>query len=328
MKAATHTTYGSPQVLQITELERPTPGERDVLVHVHASPVTQGDRRLRAADYPGLGKLLGRLFSGLFRPRNPIPGTNFAGRIVAVGDAVTRFAVGDDVFGSCHHGALAEYLVVPEDGALAPMPANLPYAEAAAVPYGAVVALGFVRDIAKVQPGERVLIVGASGGVGRFAVQLSKHFGAEVTGVCSRRNFDMVRDLGADDVIDYATEDFTKNGQTYDVIFDTVSGTRFARSRGSLTPTGRYATLFVALLAMMQMLVTSVFGGRKVFASVVFGDQRVMGEVSELLAAGAIWPVIAERYPLGRVVDAHAGLEAKPAGAVVVTVSANERAAA
>jgi NADPH:quinone reductase-like Zn-dependent oxidoreductase len=311
----------------VNEVERPVLGRDEILVQVHASPVTQGDRRLRAADFPGLTKVIGRLMFGVFRPKNPIPGTMFAGRVVAVGGAFSRFSVGDDVFGSCDHSAQAEYLAVAEHGPVALIPAGVGYAEAAAVPYGAVTALVFLRDVARVQPGEKVLIVGASGGIGRFAVQLARHLGARVTGVCSGRNVAMVTELGAEAVIDYTREDYTQNGETYDVIFDTSSGDRFRASRRSLTPhKGRYATVYLNLLVICQMLVTAVFGGRKVTSSVALGNQQLLNDVAELLAQRAIWPVIAERYPLARIADAHRALETgQPAGTVVVSISSAAR---
>ncbi|PRP93666.1 NAD(P)-dependent alcohol dehydrogenase [Enhygromyxa salina] len=329
MKAAVHTQFGAPHVLRIEQVAQPVAGPGQILVQVHASPVTQGDRRLRAADFPGLTKVVGRLMFGLRRPKYPIPGTNFAGRVVAVGEGVTRFAVGDDVFGGCDHSAQAEYLAVAEQGPVAKIPAGVEYAEAAAVPYGAVTALMFLRDVARVQPGERVLIIGASGGVGRFAVQIARHLGAHVTGVCSGRNVAMVTELGAHEVIDHAASDYLQNGQTYDVIFDTNAGDRFRASRRSLTPNGRYVTVYLNLLVMFQMLATAVLGGRKVSSSVAIGTQELTHDVAELLAAGVIWPVVTPAYPFARIVDAHRALETdKPAGTVVVAITDAVRASA
>ncbi|KIG13290.1 alcohol dehydrogenase, zinc containing protein [Enhygromyxa salina] len=322
MKAAIQTRFGAPEVIQIQEVERPVAGRGQILVQVHASPVTQGDRRLRAADFPGLSAVIGRLMFGVFRPRNPILGTMFAGRVVAVGEGVTRFGIGDDVFGSCDHSAAAEYLAVAEDGPVANIPTGVEYDEAAAVPYGAVTALVFLRDIARVQPGEKVLIIGASGGVGRFAVQLARHLGARVTGVCSARNMAMVTELGAAQVIDRATTDYTQNGETYDVIFDTSSGDRFRVSKRSLSPKGRYVTVYMNLPVLLQMLVTRIFGGREVRASVAIGTQKLTHDVAELLAKRAIWPVLAKGYPLAQIADAHHAVETgRTAGTVVVAVS-------
>ncbi len=322
MKAAFHTQFGSPDVLRLEDVDAPVAGPGEVLVQVHASPVTEGDRRLRAADFPGIGAIAGHLMFGVRRPKYPIPGTNFAGRVVAVGADVTRFAVGDDVFGSCDRAAQAEYLAVAEDGNIAKIPGTVGYAEAAAVPYGAVTALAFLRDIARVQPGESVLIVGASGGVGRFAVQIARHLGAQVTGVCSGPNAAMVRELGAHEVIDYRTTDYTKTGKTYDVIFDTASGHGFRSSKKSLNPGGRYVTVYLDLLVLFQMLLTSVIGRKRVASSVVLGSPDLTRDVALLLEQGAIWPVIAARYPLANVADAHHEQQraGRLAGAVVVAV--------
>jgi len=322
MQAATHTQYGSSEVLSVEEVKTPTVGPKQVLIRVHASPVTEGDRRLRAADFPGVSAVAGRLMFGLLRPRNPTPGTMFAGQIVAVGPEVTRFAVGDDVFGSCDNSAQAEYLAVGEDGPLAKIPPGVEYDEAAAVPYGAVTALAFLRDVAQVQPGDKVLIVGASGGVGRFAVQIARHLGAHVTGVGSGRNAAMMTELGADAVIDYKTEDYTNNGHTYDVIFDTASGDGFRAAKGSLGENGRYVSVYLNLLVLWQMLRTALFGGPKVASSVVLGNQALSEDVAELLAQGVIRPVIAGRYPMARVAEAHAAQEAGHiAGTIIVSVN-------
>lgn len=328
MKAATHTRYGLPTVFCIQEVARPSVGDGQVLIQVHACPVTQGDRRLRSADFPGIGMIMGRLLFGILRPRHLIPGTMFAGRVVAIGASVTRFAVGDDIFGACDHGAYAEYMAVAEDSAIARIPDGFDYDEAAAIPYGAGCALVFLRDIAKVEPGQRVLIVGAAGGIGRFAVQIACHLGAEVTGVCSGSDVAMVEKLGATAVIDYRQQDFTKNGQIYDVIFDTVSGDRFRECCGSLSAMGRYVTVYLNGGVLLQMLMTSLFGGRKVASTVVMGAQELTREVAKLMEQGVIWPVLAAEFPLEEIVAAHELFEnGEPKGAVVVRVSDVKRSA-
>ncbi|MDP2315822.1 MAG: NAD(P)-dependent alcohol dehydrogenase [Pseudomonadota bacterium] len=320
MNAIHHTAYGAPHVLVLNEAPRPARGDHDVLVAVHASAVTHGDRRLRTADFPGIGWLPGRLMTGLVRPRRLVPGTTYAGRVVAIGAAVTRFAAGDDVFGLGTHGAYAEYLAVPEGGAIARKPASLDPAEAAALPYGATTALTFLRDLAGVQPGERVAVLGASGEVGRFAVQLARHLGAEVTGVCSR-DHDLVAELGAQHVVDYTREDFTAGGRRYDVVFDTSETNQFGRCRGALTEHGRYLTLQLSLQSLAQMAMTSVLGGPRSMCGVSVADQEKLDAVRELVEAGAMRSVIAGRFPLDRTADAHAFLEAGRArGSVVVEV--------
>ncbi|MES2640628.1 MAG: NAD(P)-dependent alcohol dehydrogenase [Myxococcota bacterium] len=320
MRAIHHTRYGAPHVLALGEAPRPSPRDDEVLVAVHASAVTHGDRRLRAADFPGIGWLPGRLMTGLFRPRRLVPGTTFAGRVVEVGAAVTRFAKGDEVFGLRTHGAYAEYLVMPEGGAIAPRPARLDHAEAAALPYGGTTALTFLRDLGKVQPGERVVVVGASGGVGRFAVQLARHLGADVTAVCSRDQ-DLMTELGAHHVIDYTREDFLASGRRYDVVFDTSETNQFARCRGSLAPTGRYLTVHLSLQSLAQMGTTSMFGGPRSLCGVSVATRENLDEVCKLVETGALRSVVASRFPLERTADAHACLEAgRTRGGVVVEV--------
>ncbi len=318
MQAAIQKKYGTPEVLELREIEAPVVADDQVLVRVHASAVTQGDRRLRAADYPGPLVLAGRLFSGLLRPRNPIPGTMFAGRVVAVGANVTRYAVGDDVFGSANHGAYAELLAQPEDAQMAHIPEGVSYEEAAAAPYGAYTALYFLRDLGQVQPGDRVAILGAAGGVGRYAVQLAKHFGAEVTAVCRAEQFDQVRDLGADRVLDYRAEDFAERGETYDLVLDTADATDFGHARRALSRTGRFLTLFMSLRILRQMLMNRFRGGQRALLGVAMGNHDTMKQVAGLLACGAIRPVIEQRFPFARIVDAHRAIEARPRGDLVV----------
>jgi NADPH:quinone reductase-like Zn-dependent oxidoreductase len=320
MKAATYSTYGSPDVIELVDVDTPTVGDSDVLVAVHASVVTQGDRRIRAADFPGISWLPGRLMFGLFAPKNRMLGTVFAGRVAAVGSAVTEYAVGDDVFGVGMSGAHAEFIMVPVDSPLGHMPRGMDYAEAAAIPYGAGTALTFIRDLGGVQPGQRVLIVGASGGVGRYAVQVAKHLGAEVTGVSSARSHDLVRRLGADQVID-SKEDFTTNGNRYDVIFDTSGAVDARRAWSSLTPKGRYLTVYMGVQVLLGMALTFFTGGKKAISGVAIGGPEQIEEIRQLVEQGAISPVIEATFPLDRIAQAHAHLEtARPHGEVVVTI--------
>ncbi|MFT5686607.1 MAG: NADPH:quinone reductase-like Zn-dependent oxidoreductase [Myxococcota bacterium] len=318
MRIAITPRYGPPSILQLTEADAPTIGDNDLLVAVHASPVTAGDRRIRAADFPGISAVFGRLIMGLTGPRQPVQGTMFAGRVVAVGSSVTRFAVGDDVFGSVDAGAYAEQLVVSADGPVAMMPSGVGYAEAAAIPYGAGTALHFLAELADVQPGESVLILGASGGVGRYAVQIAKHLGAQVTAVCSRRSFELVAGLGADHLIDHATEDFTASTTCYDVIFDVADATNFHRCRDSLTPTGRYLTLYISVQALMISAWTAMVGGKRAIFAVSMGNQARTEVQRDLLAQGVIRPVIAERFSLEQVAAAHTLAETGVHGEVMV----------
>jgi NADPH:quinone reductase-like Zn-dependent oxidoreductase len=242
MKAVVATRYGSPEVLQIQEVAKPSPKDNEILVKIRATTVNVGDCRMRSFTVPPVFWLPARLSIGLTKPKNPVFGFELAGDVEAVGKNVKRFNPGDPVFGSAfklNFGAHAEYKCLPEDGVVAIKPTNLTYEEAAAVPLGGLTALDFLRQ-ANVQSGQKVLVNGASGSVGTYAVQLAKYFGAEVTGVCSTKNTDMVKLLGADKVIDYNHEDFTRNGEVYDLIFDAIGKTTFSQCKNSLTKNGYY----------------------------------------------------------------------------------------
>ncbi len=237
MKAIIYTQYGAPNVLKVADVEKPTPKDNEVLVKVHVATVTAGDTRMRSFTVPASYWLPARLVLGVRGPKRPILGMECAGEIEAVGKEVTRFKQGDPVFASTlEHmgGGYAEYICLPEDGMLAKKSADVSYEEAVTIPVGGRTALYFLRE-ANIQPGQKVLIYGASGSVGTFAVQLAKYYGAEVTGVCSAANLDLVKSLGADIVIDYTQEDFAANGEIYDVIFDTVGKTSYSDCIGSLT---------------------------------------------------------------------------------------------
>lgn len=323
MKAIVQDIYGPPSVLRVESIDRPAVGPNELLVEVVASPITYGDRRLRAADFPGISWLPGRLMMGLLRPKNRVPGTNFAGRVAEIGAAVTRFAVGDVVFGTVNNGGHAEYVAVPEDGIIAPMPAGFGFTEATALPYGALTALAFMRDYGRVQPGERVLIIGAAGEVGRYAVQIAAHLGAEVTAVCRGSDAELVRSLGARHVIDYRTDDFTQRDEQYDVIFDTPDVSSFRRCRRALRPKGRYLSLHVSLGVLAAAALTSLFGSRRAVFNVALGSPADLETVRQLAERGVIRPTIRQTLPMAQVVEAHsqAGADGTP-GTVVMTFAA------
>lgn len=308
MKAVVYTTYGPPEVLQIKEVAKPTPKDHEILVRVHATTVTSGDSRLRSFTIPSiLFWLPGRLYFGLTKPKRTILGTEFAGEVETVGKDVQRFKAGDQVFASTgmNMGAYTEYICLPETGVVAHKPATMTYEEAAAVPFGALTALFYLRDLGNIQRGQQVLIYGASGGVGTFAVQLAHSFGAEVTGVCSTSNVELVKTLGATRVIDYTKEDFTKNGQTYDIIFDTVGKTSFSQCKNILKPQGRYLAAVLRMQEMLQMLWTSMSDKKKVIGGMTNEKVEDLVFLKDLIEAGKLTATIDRRYPLEQMVEAH-----------------------
>jgi NADPH:quinone reductase-like Zn-dependent oxidoreductase len=325
MKAIVYNEYGPADVLHLEDVEKPTPKDNEVLVKVHATSVTAGDCNARGFVFvpPGFS-LLARLMFGMRKPKQPVLGMELAGEIAQVGKDVKRFKKGDQVFGSSEkYGAYAEYTCMAEDARLVLKPANVTYAEAASIPFGASTALYFLRDIAKLRPGQKVLIIGASGCTGVYAVQLGKYYGAEVSGVCSTRNLDMVRSLGADHVIDYTREDFTHNGETYDVIFDMVPGkSKFARYKGSLKPTGLYLAGAGGLESFAQMAWTGIRGGKKVMAGMAPDRREDLVFLKELLETGKLKPVIDRRYSLEQTAEAHRYADTgRKRGSVVITVA-------
>jgi len=324
MKAIVCEKYGPPEVLKLKEIEKPTPKDNEVLIRIHATTVTSGDVRLRSFTFASWFWLPGRIMYGLRKPRKTIPGNELAGEVEAVGRNVKLFKKGDQVFGiiwkTCFGGAYAEYKCLPEDG-VAIKPANMTYEEAAAVPIGGLTALVLLRK-GKIQSGQKVAIIGASGSVGTFAVQLAKYFGAEVTGVCSTTNVEMVKSLGANNVIDYTKEDFTKGGQTYDIIFDAVMKTSFSRCKRSLKPKGTFITVDFPLLTAFW---TSIISSR----SVVFGIANKIDDLivlGELVEAGKLKSVIDRCYSLEQTVDAHRYVETgHKKGNVVITLEHNDK---
>ncbi len=322
MKAMVYTRYGPPDVVRLKEVATPDAKDSEVLVRIHATTVTSGDARLRSLRVPlGFG-FITRLVFGIRRPRKPILGVEFAGEVATVGNDVTLFKEGDRVFGASDKlGCHAEYVAVSEDGVVATQPSAMTYDEAAAVCFGALSSLVFLRDFGKIEGGQTVLINGASGALGTFAVQLAKYYGAEVTGVCSTPNVDLVTSLGADTVIDYTKEDFTKGGKTYDIIFDTVGTTTFSRCKGSLKHDGRCLLAVATVPQFLQMLWTRIVGRKKVVSGVAVFTKKDLLFVKELIEAGKLRAVVDRRYPLEEIAAAHRYVdEGHKTGSVVITV--------
>ena len=324
MKAIVYHAYGSPDVLRLAEVPKPTPKDNDVLIKIHATVVTPPDCAFRKGQ-----PRMARLFTGVLRPRTTILGDALAGEVEAVGDGVRRFSPGDQVVASsgAGFGAHAEYICLPEDGALAAKPATMTYDDAVAVADGTLTALPFLRDKAQLQRGQTILVNGASGSVGTSAVQLAKQFGAKVTGVCSTANLELVRSLGADEVIDYTKDDFTQTGQTYDVIFDAVGKSSFSRCKGALNAGGIYLTTAATPAIVLQTLWTWKFGSKR--ATVAFTGLRPARAkakdllvLKELVESGAMRAVIDRRYPLEQTAEAHRYVDrGHKRGGVVITMA-------
>jgi NADPH:quinone reductase-like Zn-dependent oxidoreductase len=320
MKAAVYTKYGPPDVVQIKEVEKPTPGDNEVLIKVHATTVNRTDCGFRKPEYP----LIIRLMNGVFKPKRTILGSELAGEVEEVGKGVKLFKKGDQVFGLTgnHFGAHAEYVCLPEAASIVTKPANMSYEEAAAVCDGAMLAFTYIRKI-NLQKGDKILIYGASGSIGTAAVQLAKYFGAQVTAVCNTKNLGLVTSLGADEVIDYTKDDFTKNGQTYKVVFDAVGKTSFFRCKNLMKKGGLYFSTDLAFLAQNLFLVlwTTIFGSKKVIFPIPKDRKQDVAFFKELIEAGKYKAVIDRRYPLEQIVEAYRYVEAgQKTGNVVITM--------
>lgn len=322
MKAAIYTRYGGPEVVHLSDIERPTPGPGEMLVRVRAAGVTTADWRLRAAAFPGaISAVAGRLMFGLFRPRKPVLGSDFAGTVEALGDGVTEFAVGDRVFGFRFGGAHAAFMTVRADGAVSHTPAALSDAEAAALPFGGLSALEFLDRFARLKPGGRVLVLGASGGVGAYAVQVARALGGIVTGVASAASLPLVEALGADHVVDYrATDPATLDGP-YDVILDTVGALDYPRAAPMLAAGGRFVPLNFGLSDVWKGRRAARNGHRQILK--VSGDTRAgLERLKEMIAAGHLRPVIDTVYPFDEIRAAYAHVEGRHRkGAVVLEMA-------
>lgn len=323
MKAIVITTYGSPEVLQLKEMPKPSPKENEVLIRIHATAVVATDPQFRQGD-----PFIGRIFTGLLRPTRPIPGDVLAGEIEEVGKDVTLFRKGDQVYSACAmtQGGQAEYICLPQDGPLALKPSNMSYEEAVGVCDGGLGALNFLRDAGDIQSGQRILINGASGSVGTYAVQLAKYFGAHVTGVCSTANVDLVKSLGADHVIDYTKEDFTKANNIYDLIFDAVGKSSFSKCKNALTQNGIYVSTMPSLDVALHKLSKSQAGKRSAFVAPGLRSYAEKAKdltfLKELIEAGKIKSIIDRRYRLDQIAEAHRYVETgHKKGNVVIAVT-------
>lgn len=312
MQAIVATGYGDPSVLQYETVAKPAPAPGEILVKVYAAPVTRADTMVRTGK-----PYFGRLFLGLLRPSRPIPGTGFAGVVAAVGSEVEGFQPGDRVCGETTFAfsTNAEFVTVPAKGVVLPMPDNLDYAAAATLCDGPVTSLNFLKEIGKIQAGQRVLINGASGSLGTAAVQLAKYFGAEVTGVCSHRNTGLVRSLGADYVIDYTHEDFTRGDKQYDLVYDTVGTLAFSRVRRVLAADGKYLSPVLGFSLLLQMLWTSLVGGRRAMfaATGTLPDDKLrdlLGQVLDIIRQGRLKIIMDRQYPLAKAAEAHTYIDA------------------
>ena len=330
MKAIIYDTYGSPEVLKLVELNKPTPKENEILIKNHAASVNYGDILARnfkdvtphKFNMPFLFWIMARAFFGFSKPKVKILGSEFSGDVEAVGKNVTGFKVGDKVFGyrGQSMGTYAEYFVVPEKSVVTLKPENISYEEAAAVPGGSMVAL-FVLKKANVIKGEKVLVIGASGGNGNFIVQIAKNFGAEVTGVCGTNRVDFVKALGADKVIDYTKEDFTNKGVKYDVIFDVLGRTGFSKCKNSLTENGKYVLISFKVKQLLQMMWTSLVGSKKVMCVLSPQKPEELHAVSKMIEEGKLKSIIDETFPLDKAAEAHKYVEqGNKKGNVVITI--------
>ena len=305
MKAVVYKQYGSPEVLQLMDVEKPMPKNNEILLSIKATAVNSGDIRLRKADPFAV-----RFLSGLIKPKINILGSVFSGEVESIGKDVTFFKVGDYVFGhtDMRFGAYSEFKCFPENASLALKPANITHIEAATIPFGGTTALHFIKK-ADIKSGQKVLIVGASGAVGSAAVQLAKSYGAHVTGVCSTANLALIKSIGADEAIDYTKEDFTKNGETYDVIFDAVNTISISRSLKSLNKKGILILSAAGMSETFQGLWISMTNSRKVWTGVISHKAEDIVFLKELIEAGKLKPIIDRTYPLVQIVDAHAYVE-------------------
>ena len=317
MKAIIWTNYGTPDVLQLQEIQKPTPKDNEILIKIHATSVSSGDCRLRKPDPTAV-----KLFFGLTKPRIKILGAALAGEVEEIGKNVKLFKKGDLVFGSAGMGmgTYAEYKCLPENAVLTIKPNTMTFEEAAAIPFAGLTAIDFIKKV-KIQPGQKVLIYGASSAVGTYTVQLAKYFGAEVTAVCSTANLELVKSIGADTVIDYTKEDFTKNGETYDMIFEIVNKIPLSSYKNSVKENGSLILVAALLSEMLSGLWLSLTSKKKVFTGMISETTENLNFLKELFEKGKLKPVVDKRYPLEQMAEAHSYVEhGHKKGNVVIVV--------
>ncbi|SER48747.1 NADPH:quinone reductase [Tranquillimonas rosea] len=328
MRAVIQNRYGSPQVLRLGDVPDPEPGPEDLRVAVEASAVTTGDWRLRAAAYPPSLWLPGRLYSGLRVPKHKVPGTVFAGHVESTGSAVSRFSPGDRVFGMTTHGTHAALVCVGATSCVARIPDALSTEEAAALPFGALSALVFLRDMAALRSGERLMVIGATGGVGIHAVQIGRAFGADVTAVASAASLPLASDMGASHLLDYALTDVLSGRRRYDVILDTIGTASFLQARRALRPGGRFVPLNFGLADVAVSLASQVIGSRRLRIGIGSDRQADLEKIAGLVSSGQLHPVIDGVWPLDRIGEAHARVESRHThGAVILRMPQPDRGA-
>ncbi|MFX1335986.1 MAG: NAD(P)-dependent alcohol dehydrogenase [Promethearchaeota archaeon] len=330
MEAIVYTEYGPPEVLKLQEVDKPIPKHNEILIRIYATTVNYGDLVARNFRYissnkfamPMLFWLIAKLTFGIRKPRNKILGNEFSGVIESIGKSVTLWKKGDEIFGYSSQGmrAYAEYIVLPEDGVLSLKPSNMSFEEAAVLPYGSIMALNLLRK-ANVQPGQKILINGASGGIGSATVQLAKSQGAEVTGVCGTPRLEFVKSLGADKVIDYTKEDFTKIGEIYDIVFGGLGKTPFSKVKYSLKQNGRYILTSFKMRQLVQMFKTKLIGNKKVICVMLPEKGEDLREARDLIEAGKIKAIIDKSFPFDQMAEAHRYIESgQKKGYIVVTL--------
>jgi NADPH:quinone reductase-like Zn-dependent oxidoreductase len=320
MKAIVYKKYGSPNVLKVMDVEKPTPEPGEVLIKVYASTVTSADCMMRRGD-----TILSRILLGLFRPgkKYQILGTEFSGTIEATGSKVKKFKPGDEVyaFRGFGTGCYTQYKCMNENGSIATKPLNIGFTEAASFVDGATTAMFFLKEKAGIQKGQKVLINGASGSIGTFAVQLAKYFGAEVTGVCSTKNIELIKSLGADKIVDYTKEDFCGTGDTYDIIFDTVGKSSFARCRKALKSTGKYVVTLMTFKVILQSILTKPGNKKKVIFAMSLNKTEGLNFIRQLIEEGRLKTIIDRQYSLEEMKEAHAYVEkGHKKGNIAITV--------